>query len=115
MDRWTWSPMRLEWYEQVIFSIAFCAWLEVRNYYGDFFRGACIGLALSALVLMLARRRALHSLLCAGFIASLLSLEPTVRGAVTRMAAHVMVALMLGMPALAVLVLWARDGRKVGE
>ena len=115
MDRWTWSPMRLEWYEHVIFSIAFCAWLEVRNYYGDFFRGACIGLALSALVLMLARRRALHSLLCAAFIVSLLTLEPTVRGAVPRLAAHVMVGFMLGMPVLAALVLWVRGGRHVGE
>ena len=115
MNRWTWSPMQLEWFEHVVFSIAFAAWLEARNYEGELLRGVCIGLALNALVLMLARRRALHSLLCAGFLVSALLFEPRSGGSMPRMAAHVMVGFLLGMPAIAALVLWARGGRRLGE
>ena len=78
MGTWTWTPKDFRWHEQLLFSLAFIAWIEASCFYGEMMRGIAIGFAASSLVVMLVNRRFVHVMFCAGLIAMSAMLTPHV-------------------------------------
>ncbi|MBI5169786.1 MAG: hypothetical protein HZA61_09885 [Candidatus Eisenbacteria bacterium] len=108
MNRWTWSPKASEWSEQWLFGIAFSAWLIGPHYFSDLVRGICVGLSISAFALMLARRRAFWSVICAALVWSSYTMVPSGQDRASKGVALWLVVLFVLMPPIAA---WVRVAR----
>ena len=95
MSSWKWYPASPPWHAMLVFALAFGAGVEGPHYYTDLVRGIAVGLALGALVIMLAGRQAALALACAGLLVSSFLMEPRTATGGAMVATHVLSGSML--------------------
>jgi len=97
MSSWKWHPGSIPWRVQLIFALAFTAWVEGADLHGDFARGLAAGLASAALVMTLAERQGALAIACAGLVAMSTLMAPRAATGAALVATHVLAAAVLGL------------------